>query len=211
MSQDLLQPSSGWVNAGLRLQPPPLAERSLFFRSLSGISRRLGRPEMPDVITALHLNPRLFWPWLLFASRMMPFGKLPAAEREKVILRTGWNCRSRYEWGQHVDIALTVGVSAADILRISQGPAAFSDPHDRALMQACDDMQQHQHISDDSWATLARRYDKKLMIELMLLIGHYQMIAGFLNSAGLQLEAPIEARLRALEAALATNGLLPRA
>lgn len=193
-----LQPEQGWAVAGrLRLPPPPAAQRGLLFRGMSNFSRFLGREEVPDVITVLNINPRLFWAWLFFASRLMPYGRLPAKEREMVILRTGWNCRSRYEWGQHVDMGMSVGLSDDEIQRIAEGPSAWQDAHLRALLLACDEMHTDHCISEASWGVLAQRYSKAMLVELTILIGHYQMIAGFLNSAGLTLEPAIEEKLRA--------------
>lgn len=194
-----LVPAGGWAGPDrARLAAPAPAARGPLFRSLSGMARLFGRAEVPDVITVLHLNPRLFWAWLFFASRLMPYGKLPAPVRERVILRTAWNCRSRYEWGQHVDIALHVGVSDAGIAAVAAGPAAEADRHERALLQACDELHRDQCLSEATWQTLAEHYPEPLRIELLLLIGHYIMIAGFLNSAGLALEPAIEARLQGL-------------
>jgi len=196
-----LEPAQGWIKPGnVRLAAPPVAERGTLFRLMSKLSRRLGRAEVPDVISVLHINARLFWAWLFFASRLMPYGRLPAQVREKIILRTAWNCRSRYEWGQHVDIALSVGVTDDEIIKVSQGPSAFVDAHDRAILLACDEMCAQQCIADPTWKTLSERYDSKRLIEIMMLIGHYIMIAGFLNSAGLVLEKPIEDKLRAFHA-----------
>jgi alkylhydroperoxidase family enzyme len=190
-------PEKGWINAGFRIELPKPKERSLFFRSVSSLSGFFGRSEVPDIMTVLSINPRLFWAWLFFASRLMPYGRLPATTREKIILRTGWNCRSRYEWGQHVEIGLSVGLSDDDIVRVAEGPASWSSPHDRALMQACDDLCQDYCISAPVWEELSKHYNKALLIEITILIGHYQMIAGFLNSVGLVLEAPIEEKLQA--------------
>lgn len=196
-----LEPADGWAGAGrLRLPPPPPAQRGVLFRAMSGLSGLFGRSEVPDVITVLNLNPRLFWAWLFFASRLMPYGRLPATEREKIILRTGWNCRSRYEWGQHVEIGLSVGLSDEDVRRVSEGPGAWSDPHERALMLACDEMCRDHAVSEATWEVLARRYSKALLVEVLVLIGHYQMIAGFLNSAGLTLEPAIEEKLQSFHA-----------
>ncbi|HEX6591198.1 MAG TPA: carboxymuconolactone decarboxylase family protein, partial [Moraxellaceae bacterium] len=129
-----LQPEDGWMQpARPRLPVPPPQARGLLFRGMSLFSGVLGRSEMPDILTVINLNPRLFWAWLFFASRLMPYGRLPGTVREKIILRTGWNCRSRYEWGQHVDIGLMEGVSDAEILQVARGPEAFSDPVERAL------------------------------------------------------------------------------
>nr|WP_301334213.1 carboxymuconolactone decarboxylase family protein [Solimonas sp. SE-A11] len=151
-----------------------------------------GRKQLPDLFPVFHINRRLFWPWLFFASRLMPGGRLKAQEREKIILRTGWNCRCRYEWGQHLEIGLGVGLSDADVLRVSQGPSQAQGERERALLQACDDMAREQAISTATWAALAAHYREPLLIEITILIGHYQMVAGFLNSSGIALEPAIE-------------------
>lgn len=198
MTTDFLAPPLGWMSSpAARLPAPPPSARGPLFRSASKLSGWFGRQQVPDIIATLHINPGLFWPWLLFASRLMPFGRLDARTREKIILRTAWNCRSRYEWGQHVEIALRVGVTDDDIVRLTTAPETLSDAVERALMSACDQLCQNHQIHDDTWATLTAAYNEKRMIEVVLLIGHYQMIAGFLNTSGLRLEPPIEATLQA--------------
>ena len=196
-----LNPDAGWRGpSGARLAAPPVSERGLLFRLLSRLSRRLGRQEVPDVITVLHMNPRLFWAWLFFASRLMPGGRLPARVREMIILRTAWNCRSRYEWGQHVEVGLSAGVTDDEIVRVSRGPEAFAGQPEQAVLRACDEMCAQQFIEDGTWQALSAQYNHKLMIEIMMLIGHYIMIAGFLNSSGLVLERSIEDKLQAFHA-----------
>ncbi len=198
MSRDKLEPALGWASVPrTRLAPPTIEERGILFRTASKLSSRFGRPDVPDVLSALHKNPKIFWAWLFFASRLMPFGNLSARDREKVILRTAWNCRSRYEWGQHVEIALSVGVSDEEIVRVTQGALGFINAKDQALMNACDDLYSQKCLSDTTWASLESHYSEKLLIEIMMLIGHYEMIAGFLNSAGLRLEPAIERQLQA--------------
>lgn len=188
-----LQPDGGWLAcASPRLQPPPPAERGWLFRAISLGAARFGRSQIPDLFPVLHIHRRLFWPWLLFASRLMPRGRLDAKTREKLILRTGWNCRCRYEWGQHVDIGLRAGLTDADIVRVARGPEQAIDAHERALLTACDDMAREQRIADDTWTALATDFDRVRLIEIVMLIGHYQMVAGFLNSSGIALEPAIE-------------------
>ncbi|HEV2652186.1 MAG TPA: carboxymuconolactone decarboxylase family protein, partial [Rhizomicrobium sp.] len=46
---------------------------------------------------------------------------LPAREREIVILRTGFLCRSGYEWTQHVAIGKREGLTDDEIARIKKG------------------------------------------------------------------------------------------
>lgn len=192
-----LQPEGGWLQSPApRLVAPKPADRGLLFRGISRASVLFGRAQVPDIFSVFHINSRLFWAWLFFASRLMPRGKLPAGEREKIILRTGWNSRSRYEWGQHVDIALRVGVTDDEIVCVSRGPVAFPVGRDQLLMQACDELCCERKVSDKTWQALSREYSDKLMIEIVILIGHYVMVAGFLNSAGLVLEAATEKTLQ---------------
>lgn len=196
--RDALQPAGGWIaSASPRLIPPQAKDRGLLFRGVSLLASAFGRTQIPDIFSVMHINARLFWAWLFFASRLMPGGRLPAKDREKIILRTAWNCRSRYEWGQHVDIGLRVGVSDAEIIRVTQNPDAITDLRERSLIQACDELFRDKFISDATWQTLANHYSEKLLIEIVMLIGHYEMVAGFLNSAGLQLESSIEEKLQA--------------
>ncbi len=203
-----LAPPGGWAGpAAPRLRAPPPAQRGLVFRAVSRLSRFFGRPDVPDVFSVLHLNARLFWAWLYFASRLMPWGRLPAKERELIILRTAWNCRSRYEWGQHVEIALRVGLADDEILRVTRGAGAFAGRPQQALIAACDELCRDRQIGDATWQALSAGYDSKRLIEIVILVGHYVMVAGFLNSAGLALEPPTEAQLQAFLRRVARSGV----
>lgn len=216
--QDALQPSGGWARPGEaqpgkvqsgearpgearidgtpgprpRLAPPPPSRRGLVFRTVARVSRVFGRKELPRIFPVFNINSRLFWPWLLFASRLMPFGRLPAPLREKLILRTAWNCRSRYEWGQHVEIALAAGVSEAEIVALARGPESVDDPVDAAALRACDELCHCKLISDTTWHTLAAHFSEKLLIEIIILVGHYEMVAALLINSGIELEPTIE-------------------
>jgi hypothetical protein len=44
---------------------------------------------------------------------------------------------------------------------------------------------------------LGEKHDARALIEITLLVGHYEMLAGLLNSVGLRLEAHSESVLRA--------------
>lgn len=198
-ASDPLQPESGWAApASPRLPAPPPRERGLLFRTVSQVSRLFGRPDLPLVFPVIHLNPRVFWGWLFFASRLMPWGRLPAPVREKAILRVAWRCRSRYEWAQHVEIALRVGVQDQEILAVTRDPDEIENEDDRLLMRACDQFRATKLIDDDTWQALSQRYSRRDLIELLMLIGHYEMVAGLLINSGIEAEPAVEETLRAL-------------
>jgi 4-carboxymuconolactone decarboxylase len=141
-----------------------------------------------NIFATLVRHPGLFRKWLPFGGKLLA-GKLPARDRELLILRTGWRCGSEYEWGQHVVIGGVAGVTDAEIERIKTGPDASGwDEPDATLLRAADELHDDNCIGDATWAALADRYDEKQLIELVMLVGHYHMVAFTLNSLGVQLE-----------------------
>ena len=189
---DELRPPRGWRVAGAaRVAPLSDAEFGPLTRALARAARERMGGQTPNVFRVLLRSPRLFWPWLLFASRLMPGGRLDARHRECLILRVAWNCRSRYEWAQHVVIARRAGVTDADIARIAGGPEHPGwGAQEAALLTACDELHRDRFVTDSTWARLRTFYggDDEKLIELLLLVGHYEMLAGVLNSAGTPLE-----------------------
>lgn len=195
---DVLIPDGGWTKAEERMEVPEKIKSSWIVRLASKASVFLGRKEVPDVLELMSLHPTAFLPWLYFASRLMPYGKLPARIRELIILRVGWLCRCRYEWGQHIEIGQKMArLSDEDILNIALHPEAFPDSREQTAIRACDELIRQHFISTDTIHSLKKHFNKTLILEIMLLTGHYQMLAGILNSSGLELEPDIEAHLQA--------------
>ena len=79
----------------------------------------------------------------------------------------------------------------------SSGPAPVPTPRAGAprqqlLLRAADEMHAEGEIGDQLWAQLAAELDDRLLIELCLLIGHYEMLAMTLKSLRVQPEAPAD-------------------
>jgi alkylhydroperoxidase family enzyme len=113
---------------------------------------------------------------------------LSERDRELVILRTGYNCRSGYEWTQHKRIGLGCDLSKAEIERIKAGPDAegWSDL-DRAMLRATDELTGQHFVTDATWAALAPLGDKGRM-DLVFTVGQYTQVSMILNSFGIQVE-----------------------
>lgn len=197
-----LAPPGGWhVAAAPHIEPLALGQVGWPLRALLKVAgkwgaKRTGTEQVPDVFLLLLRHPRLFWPWLRFASRLMPYGSLDRRDAELVILRVGWNTRCRYEWGQHVSVGLRAGLRAEEIARVAQGPDAPQwQPRQAALLRAADELHGDRRISDDTWRALGEHYGPEQQLEIGMLIGHYEMLAGVLNSVGLPLEPQAEALL----------------
>lgn len=118
---------------------------------------------------------------------------LPEREREIVILRTGWLCRSGYEFAQHSRIGKACGLTGEEIARIKAGPEAEGwTPLEATLLRACDELVGDHFVSDATWASLAELGDKGRM-DLVFTVGQYTQVSMILNSFGVQLEDGDEA------------------
>src|SRR5262245_351074 len=141
-----------------------------------------------NIFATLVRHPGLFRKWMPFGGKMLS-GKLPARDRELLILRAGWRCQSEYEWGQHVVIGKAAGITDDEIARIKEGPdAAGWDPFDAVLLRAADELHDDACITDATWAALKERYDDKQLVEVPMVVGHYHLVSYTLNSLGIQLE-----------------------
>jgi alkylhydroperoxidase family enzyme len=139
----------------------------------------------PHIFTTLARHRRLFLPWLRFAGALMPGGKLPRDESELLILRVAHNTGSLYEWSQHERLALTAGLSPQDVARVREGPdaSAWSERR-RLLLRAADELHGARVISAETWRGLRPLLSDAELIELCMLVGHYEMLAMTLNSLG---------------------------
>jgi 4-carboxymuconolactone decarboxylase len=172
-----------------RIPPLPAAERTESAQTLLDTVKVAGAEA--NIFTTLIRAEGLTRRWLPFGGKLLS-GKLPARDREILILRTGWNCRAEYEWAQHVVIGRAAGLTNDEIERIKGGPATGWEGLDAALLRAADDLHTDWCISDATWAELQDHYDTQQLIEVPMLVGHYHMVAMTLNSLGVALDDGLE-------------------
>lgn len=168
---------------------PPIADEDLdeegreFLRQVSREGRVL------NIYRTLAAHPKLLKRWGVFGTHVLYKSTLPARERELLILRTGWLCRSEYEWGQHVVIARASGVTDEEIERVMEGPDAQGwVPFDAALVRAADELHSDAFISDATWDALSKRFDTQQLIDVIFAVGQYHVVSMALNSLGVQLD-----------------------
>lgn len=172
-----------------RMAPLPVDERDE--RTAELLQGLMGGGDM-NIFTTLARHPKLLKRWAAFGGTLLAGGELPAREREILVLRTGANCRSEYEWGQHVRIGKDAGLTDDEIRRIFDGPAAGWDEDDRVLIVAADELHTDARLSDPTWAALAKRYNDKQLIELLMIVGQYHLVSFTLNSLGVEREPGVE-------------------
>lgn len=174
-----------------RLEPGGLREIGPVVWAFSRIAGRVAGTEPPALFTTFGRNRRLFWGWLHFAGTLMPGGRLPRRETELVILRVATLTGSDYEFSHHTRLGARAGIDAETLARVQQGPEAegWSD-REQMLLRATDELHRDRDLSDESWATVRSHLDERTSLELLLLVGHYAMLATTLNTLRLRPDRP---------------------
>ena len=168
---------------------PPLAESEWSEEQRKLIAeQKISGPVLNLYKTMLN-HPTLYGPRYKFGSYLQRDSLLPPKTRELLILRTAALTGAEYEWGHHVEAAQKAGFSAEEIRRIKSGPDAsgWSEEH-AAVLRAADELRRETFVSDRTWATLAKHYDTKRLIEIIYTSGGYTMTALAINSLGIQLD-----------------------
>ncbi len=174
-----------------RVRPLPESEWNEDAREFMRRVERDG--QVLNIYKTLARHPKLLKRWGVFGTHVLYKSTLPARDRELLILRTGWLCRSEYEWGQHVPIAKGCGITDEEIDRVTEGPGAIGwDQSDGALLRAVDELLTDAFISDATWQMLSERFDTRQLIDIVFTVGQYHLIAMAMNTLGVQLDDGVE-------------------
>ena len=120
-------------------------------------------------------------------------------DRELLILRTGWNTQAVYEWAKHVGSVGRARDHGLEPLWIAQGEDAPGwNANDLALIQAANEMYRDTMVSDQTWDTLAERYNPHQMMSIVATVARYRRVSMTLNALGVQ-PLPDDERFPTLE------------
>ena len=169
---------------------PPMATPSPEAAEILAKSPHLdGRPL--NIFGTLAHHPPLLRRFLALGGVFLAFNRIPAREREIVILRSAWRAGSVYEFGQHTRLGRVAGLGEDEVVRAARRALdGWAEP-DALLVRMVDELQAADVVSDPTWSGLAARWSEPDLLELLALAGFYRMTAGLLNSAGVEAEAGV--------------------
>jgi len=140
-----------------------------------------------NIFRTLTNHPSLAKRWMVFANHILGKSTINVRDRELLILRIGYLCQAGYEWGQHVLIARQANMTDEDIRACQTGPdTAGLSESDRLLLQATDELHADAHVSDATWARLAKLYNTQQLMDIVFTVGQYNLVSMALNSFGVQ-------------------------
>ncbi|HKY91582.1 MAG TPA: carboxymuconolactone decarboxylase family protein [Nevskiaceae bacterium] len=141
------------------------------------------------VLGTLAHHPALAKAFLTFNQHVAVGTQLSARVRELVILRISWLRRSEYEFVQHVILGLRAGLTDAEIARIQEGPDAPGwGAEDADLLRAVDELAFRAAVGRETWARLSMTYSTQQLLDLVFVIGCYEILGMAFNSVQAQLE-----------------------
>jgi alkylhydroperoxidase family enzyme len=134
-------------------------------------------------------HPKLYERWQPRQGLVVRVSKLPPKQRELIILRTGWNCQSEYEWAKHVGTVGRAREHGLDPVQIAQGASSGAwNEVEKALIRAADELYRDTVVSDATWRALSPQLGMELMMTAVVTVSDFRAISLSLNAYGVQLE-----------------------
>src|SRR5437868_7739085 len=134
-----------------------------------------------------------FRPWLRWGATLLGELQLDALLRELAILRVArLTPHAEYEWVQHVPIAQAVGASDDQVVALERDdPEAdcFSDDQ-RAVLRFTTEVVRDAQASDATLEELARILSPREIVELLMVIGQYMMVARVMATTRMEIDEP---------------------
>jgi 4-carboxymuconolactone decarboxylase len=122
-------------------------------------------------------------------NRLIYRAELDNHLRELAIIRVSHLCGSKYEWAQHVPIALRSGVTRDQMEMIDQWQDSdlFSE-EEKMVLRFTEEVVNENRASDITFKAASKFLNLHGLVELTISIGYWSMIAKFLNTFEVDIE-----------------------
>lgn len=134
-----------------------------------------------------------FVPYIRFGRALLGALELDPVLRELGILLVAARTEAEYEWIQHERIAQRVGTSDEQIAAVKRGEldAPVFDEDARAVLHFTAQVLERPRPDDETFAALAARLPPRQIVELLLVVGSYQMLAHAMTALDLDIDPPL--------------------
>lgn len=142
-----------------------------------------------NVFRTLAHNEDAFHGYMAWAMYLLMKSSVNARERELLVLRAGYVCKSGYEWAQHAPIGRRAGLTDAEIAAIKLGADAPNwNAADRALLRFTDELIGAMRVTDATWAAVRDHFSEQQMLDITYIVSFYVQVSMILNAVGIQLD-----------------------
>jgi AhpD family alkylhydroperoxidase len=138
-----------------------------------------------------------FRPFLRFGGAILGRLELDPKLRELAIIQVAADAGAEYEWVQHAAIARHVGVTDEQIAAVEAG--LLDDPSlgdaERAVLRFAREVVAGPRVSDATFAGVCEQLGPREIVELLLTVGNYLMLARVMTTLELELDDPAGERV----------------
>jgi alkylhydroperoxidase family enzyme len=139
--------------------------------------------------TLLHI-PALADSFASFPAYLRKDSTLPPRHRELLILRTAWLLNSDVIWSEQAPAARAAGLTAADIRRVAEGPAATGwSAFEATLLRVADQLFANSFVNGAEWAALTAEYDVHRTMDAVMTVADFLTLGSMYNALGVQPDA----------------------
>ncbi len=111
--------------------------------------------------------------------------------REVAIFRVAARTRSNYEWTMHRALFEDkCGITPEQLAALKEGPSdsACFDEREQLIIRVVDELHDTSTVGDATWAAMGRHWSHQQILEILVLVGHYHLVAFFMNATGAEPE-----------------------
>ena len=130
--------------------------------------------------------------FLRLGNSILQRQELPDRLRELAILRVARLSGATYEWTQHVAIARRTGVTDGQIEALERGSIEGPDftREEGEVLRFTTELVQRVRVSDETFKAMETTRSPREVVELILAVGYYMMVARLLETTEVDLEPP---------------------
>lgn len=145
-------------------------------------------PLSPQIfLRILAHQPRLMGNVVALGGSLMYKGLLPERQREIAIFRVAVRTRCDYEWAMHRALfaqRCAITDEQLQALRAETPTYAGWTDEEQLLIAAVDELHEQSTISGSTWQRMCAHWSPAQVLEIIILIGHYHLVAFFMNATG---------------------------
>jgi len=179
------RPDVGAAAGTPRIPPLPESQRTDVHRQFlakypnardvdHGVDTLLQLPPLADAVT----------PYTLYLSEE---STLSPRHRQLLALRAAWLGRNQVIWSDHAFRAKAIGLTAADVHRIAEGPDAGGWTRlESTLLRMVDELVRNSSVSRATWTTLAAEFDTHHLMDAVETANHFTVLSMLYNTFGVQ-------------------------
>jgi len=150
-----------------------------------------------DIFKMMAHASESFRPLLRLGNSILAKQQLDPKMREYAILLAVRSFVGRYEWVQHVPIAADCGITPGQIAALQRGDFsdACFDAKEKAYLAFVDQSIRDIRVGDVAFNAMLQHFSHRELVETLLTIGYYQMLARLTECTDLEPEAPSGVRV----------------